>query len=79
MRQTLNIALEAARAAGQAIRDLYGHHGQVGDKGEAGPVTEADLAANARIQTILGREFPEDGWLSEETADHTDRLSKSRL
>lgn len=79
MRQTLRIARDAARAAGQAIRELYGRTTQVGDKGEAGPVTEADLASNACIQAVLSHAFPEDGWLSEETADHADRLEHARL
>lgn len=79
MRQTLMIAIEAAHAAGLAIRDLYGRAAQVRDKGEAGLVTEADLASNAAIQTILMNAFPGDGWLSEETADGADRLTKSRL
>lgn len=79
MHHTLSIAREAARAAGQAIRDLYGRANLLGDKGGAGPVTDADLAANACIQAVLRREFPNDGWLSEESADHVGRLSLPRL
>jgi myo-inositol-1(or 4)-monophosphatase len=75
----LTVAIEAALAAGQAIRNLYGRTSQVSQKGEAGPVTEADLASNARIHTILTRAFPDDGWLSEETADNPTRLQKSRV
>jgi myo-inositol-1(or 4)-monophosphatase len=70
MQPGLEVAIEAAHAAGRAIRSLYG--------GEAGPVTEADLASNACIQDILLQAFPDDGWLSEETADRPDRLGKSR-
>lgn len=79
MRQTLRIALEAARAGGEAIHNLYGRATLLGDKAGAGPVTEADLAANACIQAVLRREFPDDGWLSEESADHAERLSHTRL
>ncbi len=79
MRRTLRIAIEAAHTAGQAIRDLYGRPTQISDKGPAGPITEADLASNACIRAILLSAFPDDGWLSEETADVPTRLSKSRV
>jgi myo-inositol-1(or 4)-monophosphatase len=75
----LEAAIDAAHAAGRAIRSLYGRNIRVGQKGEAGPVTEADLAANACIQRILLQAFPEDGWLSEETDDRADRLDKPRV
>jgi myo-inositol-1(or 4)-monophosphatase len=79
MQQTLTVAIEAARAAGEAICRLYGRAVQVGDKGQAGPVTEADLASNGRIRAILLQAFPHDGWFSEETMDSADRLDKSRV
>ena len=79
MRRILKIAIEAAHAAGRAIRPLYGRAIPIGDKGAAGPVTEADLTANACIQTILLTAFPQDGWLSEETADRPSRLGKARV
>ena len=79
MQHALTVAIEAAHAAGDAIQHLYGRAGQVRDKGAAGVVTTADLAANARIQAILQRAFPDDGWLSEETMDGADRLAKQRV
>jgi myo-inositol-1(or 4)-monophosphatase len=78
MHHALEVGIEAAHAAGQAIRSLYGRQVQIDHKGEAGPVTEADLASNACIRDILSKAFPADGWLSEETADGADRLSRSR-
>jgi myo-inositol-1(or 4)-monophosphatase len=78
MQYELAVATDAAHVAGRAIRSLYGRDLPIGQKGEAGPVTEADLASNACIQRILLRAFPDDGWLSEETADRPDRLGKSR-
>jgi myo-inositol-1(or 4)-monophosphatase len=41
------------------------------------PVTEADLAVDARLREILQRDG--DGWLSEETADDGERLSRRRV
>jgi myo-inositol-1(or 4)-monophosphatase len=79
MRQVLAVAIDAAQAAGRAIRGLYGSELSITQKGEAGPVTEADLTSNACIHRILRQEFPQDGWLSEETADRPDRLAKSRV
>jgi myo-inositol-1(or 4)-monophosphatase len=79
MQQALAVAIEAAQAAGRAIRGLYGGDITITQKGEAGPVTEADLASNACIQRILQQAFPQDGWLSEETADQPDRLANPRV
>ena len=41
------------------------------------PVTAADLAVNAALHRVLVR--PDEGWLSEETVDDVDRLSRSRV
>jgi myo-inositol-1(or 4)-monophosphatase len=79
MHQALGVAIDAAHAAGRAIRSFYGRDLRVDQKGESGPVTEADLAANACIQDLLMKAFPDDGWLSEETVDRADRLAKSRV
>jgi myo-inositol-1(or 4)-monophosphatase len=79
MQQALAVAIEAAHAAGRAIRGLYGRKIAIAQKGESGPVTEADLASNTCISRILCQAFPDDGWLSEETADRPDRLARSRV
>ena len=79
MQQALAVAIDAAHAAGRAIRGLYGRDIAITQKGESGPVTEADLASNACIHSIVRQAFPDDGWLSEETADRPDRLAKSRV
>jgi myo-inositol-1(or 4)-monophosphatase len=79
MHDALGVAIDAAHAAGRAIRGYYGRDIKVGQKGESGPVTEADLASNACIQRLLMKAFPDDGWLSEETVDGAERLAKSRV
>jgi len=79
MHHAREVALDAAHAAGRAIRGLYGRDVQVRQKGDAGPVTEADLASNACIRNLLLKAFPDDGWLSEETVDRADRLDRSRV
>ena len=66
--------------AGRVATSFVGKAAQRWDKpGGAGPVTEADLAVNAMLLSTLGNARPDYGWLSEETEDNTDRLSKDRV
>lgn len=82
-RRDLDVALDAARAAGEVVMSFFKASYEVRDKGgtngEENPVTSADLAANAVLKERLLGAFPEDGWLSEETADSTERLARSRV
>jgi myo-inositol-1(or 4)-monophosphatase len=78
-RRELEVAVAAARAAGAVIRAIYDTPFEVRSKGHDNPVTEADLQANERIQSIIHAAFPTDGWLSEETRDNPQRLSQSRV
>lgn len=48
-------------------------------KGGGSPVTEADLAVDRFLFEEIGRLVPHAGWLSEETADNPDRLSRQTL
>lgn len=75
----LEVAEEAARQAGAIIRELYERTVDVREKSRDNPVTEADLRANERIRDLIGRRFPQDGWLSEETADSRERLGRRRV
>ncbi|MDE2563382.1 MAG: 3'(2'),5'-bisphosphate nucleotidase CysQ [Sphingomonadales bacterium] len=54
----------------------HGHAPQVWDKSPGNPVSEADLACDAFLKRELGALLPSAGWLSEETADHPERLAK---
>lgn len=45
---------------------------------DAGPVSEADLAVNALLETRLRAARPDYGWLSEESADGDARLAARR-
>ena len=75
----LKIAERAAREAGVIIMALYGKDYQIREKGIGQPVTTADLEANAKIQEIIQGDFPNDGWLSEESRDDPGRLKNSRV
>src|SRR5262249_45829755 len=75
----LTVAVEAARAAGAIVRGWYDGRYTVREKAHDSPVTEADLEANQCIHTRIREAFPDDGWLSEETRDSEERLSKTRV
>ncbi|MDR4478581.1 MAG: 3'(2'),5'-bisphosphate nucleotidase CysQ [Nitrospira sp.] len=49
------------------------------NKPDQSPVTSADLAVNQVLRDHLSTAFPEDGWLSEETEDNQDRLTRTRV
>src|SRR2546428_5762926 len=72
------LAERAARAAGAIVRRYYESGVGVAEKGPDNPVTRADLEANACIQALVTAAFPDDGWLSEETADSRERLGRRR-
>ncbi len=76
----LEVAVRAAREGGAIVRRYYEGEVSAREKAEErGPVTAADLEANACIREIIAAAFPDDGWLSEETADSTARLGRRRV
>lgn len=75
----LELLIEAAQEAGH-IAARFAGTAQVWDKPDgAGPVTEADLAVNDMLERELRNARPDYGWLSEETTDNSDRLSRERV
>ena len=79
MQKTLEIAIQAAKEAGNIVRGYYRSSYDIREKGANNPVTTADLMANHQIREIICHAVPDDGWLSEETEDSPDRLAKSRV
>lgn len=76
----MSVAIDLARRAGAEIMAVYGGGFSVEQKeGGEGPVTLADLRADALIRQGLQNAFPEDAVLSEETPDDLQRLGCSRL
>ena len=71
------------REAGEIALDFFHHgaptHAEVNHKHGGSPVTEADLRIDRFLRDRLGALAPEVGWLSEETADTADRLSRDAL
>ncbi len=76
----LTLLLDAAHEAGRIATRFTGPEARRWDKPDgAGPVTEADLAVNEMLEDRLQTARPDYGWLSEETEDNTDRLTRERV
>ncbi len=79
MVKELNLAVRAAKEAGEIIMEYYKADYEIHDKGYHNPVTTADHAADSLLKEMLTESCPDYGWLSEETVDSPDRLSKERV
>ncbi|MEM6341518.1 MAG: 3'(2'),5'-bisphosphate nucleotidase CysQ [Pseudomonadota bacterium] len=76
----LPLLIDAVRHAGEIALGYAGKTARRWDKPDgAGPVTEADLAVNDSLKTALQAARPDYGWLSEESEDGQDRLSRDAL
>ena len=64
--RALAAAVEAARAAGEVAMRYYRTGFDVTLKADATPVTQADRGAEQAIREVLGRAFPDHGFLGEE-------------
>ncbi len=70
----LDIALQAAIEAGNAILDIYGKNYETLIKKDDSPITEADLKSNEIIKHVLSKTVH--SILSEEDKDDQNRLSQ---
>lgn len=76
----LALLIDAAREAGRIAERYWGQSPETWEKPDgAGPVTEADLAVDRMLHAELLGARPDYGWLSEETADTPERLSRTRV
>ena len=75
----LDLILAAARETGEMILIRRKAGLTVEYKANHSPVTDADLAADALLTDRLRTARPDYGWLSEETADNDERLSRRRI
>ncbi len=75
----LELLICYGREAGDIARGYFERGADSWDKpGDAGPVTEADLAVDRHLKERLLEARPGYGWLSEETPDTTARLSTQK-
>ena len=69
----LAVAVEAARAAGEIATRYYRGGVEVTIKPDRTPVTQADREAEQAITRMLGRAFPDWGFLGEEFGERGSR------
>ena len=75
----LALLVRAAREAGRIALHYWKRSPKVWEKGDEGPVTEADHAVNDALEKTLRTARPAYGWLSEETPDTSDRLTREHV
>jgi myo-inositol-1(or 4)-monophosphatase len=75
----LDLLLTSLRHAGKIAMGFHGKNPKTWNKPDGTVLTEADLAVNDYLKATIQKARPDDGWLSEETPDTDDRLTKSRL
>jgi myo-inositol-1(or 4)-monophosphatase len=70
---------QIAREAGRLAMARWRTDVRPSNKADGTPVSEVDLAVDRFLHTRLSALLPDAGWLSEETADHPDRLARERV
>ena len=76
----LELIADAARQAGRVALGYFNQSPEVWWKNEGrSPVSAADFAANQKLESLLRVARPDYGWLSEETDDDAERLSRETL
>lgn len=75
----LEEAIKAAKEAEVKIKEIYATHFEVEIKSDHSPVTLADKTADKMIREHLSHAFPQDAFLTEESADTKERLTNSRV
>jgi myo-inositol-1(or 4)-monophosphatase len=75
----LSLLIDAARSAGAIALDHWKTDLQVDHKHGGSPVSEADYAVDSHLRETLTAARPDYGWLSEETPDTLERLSRDTV
>lgn len=75
----LALLTDAVRAAARIALTFHCNKPAYEQKSDGSIVTEADFAVDAYLKKTITAARPDDGWLSEETPDTPERLSKKRL
>jgi myo-inositol-1(or 4)-monophosphatase len=75
----LDLLTASIREAGQIARDGFEGSPKSWEKSKGNPVTETDLAVDRFLNDRLCGARPDYGWLSEESSDNSDRLTRKRL
>jgi myo-inositol-1(or 4)-monophosphatase len=67
---------DTVREAGALAQSMFRTELKTWTKGASSPVSEADIAVNDLLEARLRSATPDYGWLSEESADDSTRLSR---
>ena len=79
MNSNYKLAIEASIEAGKIIMKYYLNEYEIKEKSYQNPVTTADREADFYLKSVLTKARPNYGWLSEETADTSNRLDKEMV
>lgn len=79
MERELTLLVETVRKAGAKVCELVRDGFEVQVKPDRSPVTTVDIEINRILHEMQRREFPLDGWLSEESPDDPARLTRPRV
>jgi myo-inositol-1(or 4)-monophosphatase len=79
MERELATLVESIHIAGAKVRELVQTGFDVQKKSDRSPVTTVDHEVNNILHEMQRREFPLDGWLSEESPDDPARLANQRV
>jgi myo-inositol-1(or 4)-monophosphatase len=79
MERELAKLIDAIQNAGARVRELVRIGFEVQTKLDRSPVTTVDHEVNRILHEMQRREFPQDGWLSEESPDDPARLTNRRV
>lgn len=77
--QELATLIDSVQQAGAHVRKLVRDGFEVQTKADHSPVTTVDHEVNRILYDMQRREFPSDGWLSEESPDDLARLDHDRV
>lgn len=75
----LELLARSVREGGAIAKAAFGSKPKTWEKSKGNPVTEIDLAVNVRLRELLYGARPDYGWLSEESADEPERLTRQRV
>jgi myo-inositol-1(or 4)-monophosphatase len=79
LERELTTLIESILKAGAKVRELVKVGFDVQTKSDRSPVTTVDHEVNRILHEMQRGEFPQDGWLSEETPDDSARLTNQRV
>jgi len=79
MERELVTLVDTVRSAGVKVREMVKAGFEVQSKPDRSPVTTVDHEVNRILHEMQRREFPQDGWLSEESPDDPARLTNRRV